>query len=244
VSACRLVYDKCVVNPPATKATQAKASGSASGSESKSQSTYSAIRAKIISGAYGPGYRLVLDELSREMGISTVPIREAIRRLEAEGYVDFQRNVGARVVAFNETEFEQTLQVVALLEGYATSLAAPHMRTSDIREARRVNKEMRQLLDTFDPISFSRLNREFHFVIYDRCPNSHIRGLLENQWVRLDAVRRSAFLYVPERSRESVVEHDDIITLILDDAPLPEIESAARMHKLRTLDAVHDATMR
>ena len=96
VSACRLVYDKCVVNPPATKATQAKASGSASGSESKSQSTYSAIRAKIISGAYGPGYRLVLDELSREMGISTVPIREAIRRLEAEGYVDFQRNVGAR----------------------------------------------------------------------------------------------------------------------------------------------------
>jgi DNA-binding GntR family transcriptional regulator len=207
---------------------------------SKSEAAYADIRRKIMNGAYGPGYRLVLDVLSREMGISTVPIREAIRRLEAEGYVDFQRNVGARVAAFNEAEFEQTTHVVALLEGYATALAAPHMRTADVRAARKVNREMRALLKDFDAIQFSRLNREFHFVIYDRCPNSHIRGLLEAQWSRLDAVRRSVFLYVPGRSRESVAEHDNIVALIVGGAPAAQVEAAARMHKLRTVEAVHD----
>src|SRR5215472_15029736 len=88
---------------------------------------YDTIRERIVDGSYSAGYRLVLDELARELGVSPVPVREAIRRLEAEGYVDFQRNVGARVATFDEREFEQTLHVVALLEGYATALAAPHM---------------------------------------------------------------------------------------------------------------------
>lgn len=198
---------------------------------------YGTIRERIVNGTYSPGYRLVLDELAREMGVSPVPIREAIRRLEAEGYVDFQRNIGARVATFDEREFEQTLHVVALLEGYATALAAPHMRRADITRARRVNQRMRASLPDLNALQFSELNREFHFAIYDRCPNQHIRSLLEAQWSRLDTIRRSVFLFVPGRSTYSVAEHDEILDLIADGAAPDQIEQAARAHKLRTAEA-------
>jgi DNA-binding GntR family transcriptional regulator len=209
---------------------------------SRSEHAYRMIRERITGGAYGPGYRLVLDELAREFGVSPVPVREAVRRLEAEGYVDFQRNVGARVASFDEQEFDQTLHVVALLEGYATALAAPRMRKADLARSRRINERMRAALDDFDPVHFTALNREFHFSIYERCPNTHIRILLEAQWTRLDAIRRSAFTFAPGRSRSSVAEHAEILDLIEAGAPATRIEHAARGHKLHTGNAVAAAT--
>jgi hypothetical protein len=70
----------------------------------------------------------VLEELARELGVSPVPVREVVRRLEAEGYVDFQRNVGARVASFDERQFEQTLHVVAWS---APTLNAPARRLAE-----------------------------------------------------------------------------------------------------------------
>lgn len=199
---------------------------------------YNTIRERITSGVYGPGYRLVLDELAREIGSSPVPIREAIRRLEAEGYVDFQRHVGARVVSFDEHEFDEAVQVVAVLEGYATALAAPHMRRTDLARARKINDRMLAALSDFDPVHFSALNREFHFVIYDRCPNANLRALLESQWSRLDTIRRSVFAFVPGRARTSVSEHTEILDLIQSEAPFDLIEQLARTHKLHTAEAL------
>lgn len=208
---------------------------------SRVELAYTTIRERITTGVYGPGYRLVLDELAREIGSSPVPVREAVRRLEAEGYVDFQRHVGARVASFDEHEFEQAVQVVAVLEGYATALAAPHMRRTDIAKARKINDRMRAALADFDPIRFSALNREFHFVIYDRCPNTHVRSLLEAQWSRLDTIRRSVFAFVPGRAQSSVAEHAELLDLIAIGAPADRLERLARAHKLHTADAVHRA---
>jgi DNA-binding GntR family transcriptional regulator len=205
---------------------------------SRVELAYTTIRERIISGAYSPGYRLVLDELAREIGSSTVPVREAVRRLEAEGYVEYQRNVGARVASFDEDQFAQTVQAVALLEGYATALAAPHMRRNDIAKARGLNVEMHEELNNLNPVRFSTLNREFHYVIYERCPNTHIRSLLSNQWSRLDTIRRSVFVFVPGRAKTSVAEHAKLLELIEFGAPAEEIERHAREHKLHTVDAV------
>lgn len=204
---------------------------------SRVELAYATIRERIISGAYGPGYRLVLDELAREIGSSPVPIREAIRRLEAEGYVEFQRHVGARVASFDEHEFSQTVAAVALLEGYATAAAARHMRRADIAKARKLNERMRSELDDLNPVHFSALNREFHFAIYDRCPNTHIVSLLETQWARLDTIRRSMFAFMPTRARASVEEHAEIIDLIEAGVPEYEIERVARDHKAHTAEA-------
>ena len=63
----------------------------------KQQRVYETIRERILSGTYGPGYRVVIDGLATELGVSALPVREAIRRLEAEGLIVYRPNVGAQV---------------------------------------------------------------------------------------------------------------------------------------------------
>src|SRR5689334_25268318 len=71
-------------------------------SVTKQERVYRAIRERILSGAYGPGYRVVIDALATEFGVSALPVREAIRRLEAEGLVIFRPNAGAHVAPRSE----------------------------------------------------------------------------------------------------------------------------------------------
>ena len=68
---------------------------------SKSERAYAWLGERIASREFGPGYRLVLGDIARELDMSVVPVREAIRRLEAEGLVTFERNEGARVSMVN-----------------------------------------------------------------------------------------------------------------------------------------------
>lgn len=207
---------------------------------SKSEMAYQAIRARIVDGSYGPGHRLVLDRLARELSVSPVPVREAIRRLEAEGYVEYRRNVGPQVALIDADAFVRTMEVLALLEGACTAAAAPHLTAADLARAAGVTDRMAATLDDFDPVGFTALNREFHQIIAAACPNTHLRGLVEREWARLDVIRRSAFAVVPGRSRGSVAEHRRLLALIRDGAPFAEIEAYARGHKLATLRAFRD----
>jgi DNA-binding GntR family transcriptional regulator len=206
-------------------------------SRSKLELAYGAIRQRIVAGTYRPGHRLVLEHLASELGMSVVPVREAVRRLEAEGYVEFERNVGARVARFDAEQYVPTMHLLALLEGYATVLAAPHMRPRDIARARRINRRMREALAAFDPLQHTALNHELHFVIYERCPDRHVRSLVEVEWARLDAIRRSDVIYVPGRAKESADEHEALLRLLETDAGPDQIEAVARGHKLRTVAA-------
>ena len=72
-------------------------------------------------GPYYPGYRLVLAKIAEDLGVSVVPVREAIRRLEAEGLVKFERNVGATVSGIDPTEYLYTMQTLSIVEGAATA---------------------------------------------------------------------------------------------------------------------------
>lgn len=227
---------------PPRSSSQRASSGTKQDTGSKHEAAYELIRTRIVDGTYGPGYRLVLEQLAREFGVSPVPIREAVRRLEAEGYVEFIRNVGARVAHLDTAGYEQAMQALALLEGYATALAAPGMRKSDIKRARAANRRMADALSSFDPASFTDLNHQFHSVILDRCPNSYVRGLATGEWARLDVVRRTSFAFVPGRAKGSVDEHEHIIDLIEQGADSREIELAARDHKLGTLHAMLEHT--
>lgn len=205
---------------------------------SKLERVYDTLKQRIVDGAYTPGHRLVLDHLARELRVSTLPVREAIRRLEAEGFVDFQRNVGARVAPLDAGEYLHTLHVLALLDGYATAIAAPHVQPGDLAAAREINGRLTAALDEFDPMTFVALNRDFHFVFYQRCPNQHVRALVEEEWARLDAIRRSTFLFIPDRARQSVAEHTALLDLLEAGTDGAEIERAAREHKLHTLRAL------
>lgn len=204
---------------------------------SKSEQAYQAVKARIIEGTYTPGYRLVLGSIAKDLGFSVVPVREAIRRLEAEGLVTFERNVGATVAGIDPTEYLYTMQTLSIVEGAATALSAPLIDSVAIARARAVNEEMRECLEHFDPVRFTRLKQDFHSVLFEHCPNPHILDLVHRGWNRLAALRSSTFRFVPGRAHDSVDEHEALLKLIETGADADSIEKAARLHRSATLDA-------
>lgn len=213
--------------------------GVTSATPSKSQLAYDWIRERIDDGRYVSGFRLVLGQIAGELDISVVPVREAIRRLEAEGLVTFEKNVGAQVALLQEAEYTYTMETLALVEGAATQMSAPLITNDHLQRAREINRELIACLDDFIPHRFTELNRQFHAVLFEECPNPHILDLVHRGWNRLTVLRDSTFSFVPGRARESVEEHESILALIESGAEPLTIELAARRHRLATLDAFH-----
>ncbi|GAA3287459.1 GntR family transcriptional regulator [Arthrobacter citreus] len=204
---------------------------------SKSEQAYVQLKQRILGGEMSAGYRLVLSSIANDLGFSVVPVREAIRRLEAEGLVHFERNVGATVAGIDPDLYLHTMQTLSIIEGAATALAAPAVTGEELAKARALNEQMREVLLDFDPVRFTKLNTEFHALLYARCPNPHILDLVHRGWFRLSSMRTSTFRYVPGRAHESVAEHDALLDLIESGAPAPDVEHAARAHRTNTLNA-------
>ncbi|NIH72648.1 GntR family transcriptional regulator [Auritidibacter ignavus] len=202
---------------------------------SKAQIAYRWIRQRIFTQEFSPGYRLVLATIGDALNMSVVPVREAIRQLEAEGLVTYQRNVGAHVSMVDESQYINSMQTVGILEGAATAAAAPHVSADDLAEARALNAQMQRSLSHFDPASFTKTNQAFHQVLFARCPNQRLTDLVYAEWDRLNHLRESTFSFVPGRATESVAEHAHILDLIAGHASAIEIEQAARDHRNATL---------
>lgn len=209
---------------------------------SKSERAYAWIAERIARREFVPGYRLVLGAIADELGMSVVPVREAIRRLEAENLVTFERNIGARVAIVDEAEYAHTMQTLGVVEGSATALAARLLSDEELDHAERINQQMIALLDHFDPHVFTQLNRQFHTVLCESCPNPHILDLVHRGWSRLAAIRDTTFAFVPGRAQESVQEHSDLLRLIREGADPLEIELAARAHRWRTMETFLERT--
>jgi DNA-binding GntR family transcriptional regulator/DNA-binding MarR family transcriptional regulator len=227
--------------PPATERPRVPmpvvAGPGAAGSASKADWAYETLRQWITEGVYQPGDRLVLQQIARDLQISTVPVREAIRRLEAEGFADFQRNVGARVSSVDTPLYAESMRTLAILEGAATGLAAAHLSKRDIQTAERINERMAAGLRKLDPANFTQANKAFHELLCRPCPNAHLLALIDVEWSRLAAIRISTFAFVPERAARAVEEHRHLLERLRAGAPAAEIESLIREHRMATVHA-------
>lgn len=204
---------------------------------SKAQQAYHWIKQRIAGHEFAPGYRLALTAIATELEVSVVPVREAIRQLEAEGLVTYERNVGAHVAMFDDSEYRYSMQTLGIVEGAATALSARSLTAKDVRDARAVNRRLKRILTPFDPHAFTGLNQQFHAILYGRCPNRRLLDVVNAEWARLRNLRDSTFSFVPGRANQSVLEHDAIVDLIEAGAALADIEAAARRHRQATLDA-------
>jgi DNA-binding GntR family transcriptional regulator len=202
----------------------------------KQERTYTVLRDRIHSGAFAPRARLNIDALARELGVSAIPVREALRRLEAEGWVKFQPNVGAIVAPVDATAWEQQMVAVAILEGAATADAAAHLSPSDLVRLKALAAEMERVAAEGDTAEFSRLNRRLHAAIFAHCANEYLVELLEQTNRRLDRIHDTMFAYLPERAKAATGEHARLIEL-LESGDSAEIERYARWHKLQTVEA-------
>ena len=221
---------------------------------SKADLAYQTILSGIQQGRFAPGSRLVLAQLAEELGMSVVPVREAVRRLQQDNLVAYERNVGATVVGIDPVEYQYTMETLALVEGFSTAQCAPLVTAEDLERARQINERMRELLEDFDPVEFTALNKQFHSVLFEHHQNPHVLDLVHRGWNRLAALRSSTFAYVPGRAAAapadgrtprpaaaSVDEHEQLLELIRDRAPFEVIESVARQHRANTLTAYLDS---
>ncbi|WP_022928840.1 GntR family transcriptional regulator [Patulibacter americanus] len=208
--------------------------------QTKQERVYVAVRERIVSGQYGPGFRVVIDTIAEEFGVSALPVREAIRRLEAEGLVVYRPNAGAQVAPAEPAVFEEEMSVLAVLEGYATALAAPLLTQADLTRLDATTDEMVEAMEAMDALSFGRLNQQFHQVFHERCPNPSLVRMVRDVNDRLAVIRQTVFVQIPYRGRASVEEHRALVALLRDGADATAIETAAREHKLHTVASFHD----
>jgi DNA-binding GntR family transcriptional regulator len=208
--------------------------------QTKQERIHVALRERIVEGRYGPGFRLVIDTIAQEFGVSALPVREAIRRLEAEGLVVFRPNAGAQVAPTRPEQFDEDMSVFAVLDGYATALAAPALTAADLDQLEAMTSDMEAAIEAMDVQTFGRVNQQFHLAIRERCPNPALIQMVRELSDRLEMIRQTVFVQIPYRGAASVREHRELIALMRAGAPARDIEQAARDHKLHTLQSFRD----
>ncbi|MFF5991206.1 GntR family transcriptional regulator [Prauserella flavalba] len=157
----------------------------------KSELAYELVREKILSGELAPGSVLNQATLARTLGISTTPLREALRRLKAEGLVVLGAHRDAHVTELRAEEARDLVELRRSLDPLAAGLAAQRRTKADIAEIRESARGLAALPP--DPgQELLRQHRRFHSAIYRASHNELLIETLDSLWDRADRYRRLA----------------------------------------------------
>jgi DNA-binding GntR family transcriptional regulator len=160
-----------------------------------------ALAERIIAGELEPGSKLRQDHIAEEFGASHVPVREAFRRLEAQGLVVSEPRRGVRVALFDLNEVREVAEMRAALEGLALRHAAPHLTPAIFEQA---EKAIRAGDKSADVQSWEKANRTFHRLILAPCRMPRLLAAIED----LQAAS-ARFLFAAWRSEwEARTDHD------------------------------------
>ncbi|MFB9985889.1 GntR family transcriptional regulator [Mesorhizobium kowhaii] len=145
------------------------------------------IREAIITGEFDEGEPIRQDDVARLFDVSKIPVREALKRLEAEGLVEFQRNRGAVVKSVSEPEIAQIFEVRAMLESSALKLSVPHMTAKTFRRAE-------EYCDAFaretNVARWAELNWQFHSCLYEDANRTFLMNLIRSVNDRIERYLR------------------------------------------------------
>lgn len=136
------------------------------------------LRTQIIAGEYPPGAHLVEDRLAKELGVSRNPVREALRVLQAEGFIEMIPRRGAVVATLSDVEVRDIFDVRMALERLAAQLAARRADKEDVDELRRILAEAEAALAKDDAAALTELNTEFHEQVLVVSGNGYLRDVM------------------------------------------------------------------
>jgi DNA-binding GntR family transcriptional regulator len=199
------------------------------------QSVYEALVELVIAGRLSPGQHLVETDLARQLGVSRQPVREALHRLEAEGWVDLRPNQGAFVHVPTDREVDELLDVRELLEVEAARLVARSASPEQVAQLREICRRGEDAVKAGDTEGFVTLNNEFHAALSTLAGNSVLAELGEI------VGRRARWYYrlvAPLREHESCAEHLDLVGAV-EAADVERAAKAAHKHVERTRNAYH-----
>lgn len=180
------------------------------------------LRTAILSGEIAPGGRIRQEDVAARFGTSRLPVREALRILEADGLVEHEPNKGARVPHLQQHEVDVIYQMRERLEPLALTESIPRLGEEALD---RLEEVQRQIEANEDVESFLGLDREFHLLTYSACPIDPLNSMVTRLWNSTQHYRR-AFVALGGHDRMWVVNAEH--RLILDAIARRDVTDAER----------------
>lgn len=168
------------------------------------------IREAILQGHLPAGSRIDQNQLASDLSVSLVPIREALKKLEAEGFVQIIPRRGAFVSETSLNDMDDLYFTRGVLEGQAAYHAAERLSDKDLAEMDRLMAQMNDALVTHDYQQFSESNRRFHLIIYHAAGSKYLVNMITSLW---DLAERYRYRYFFFKDQAAViqVEHQAIL---------------------------------
>jgi DNA-binding GntR family transcriptional regulator len=198
------------------------------------------LRTAILEGQFPPGARLQHDTLARQLGVSRMPVREALRVLHSEGLIELRPHRGAVVIALDPEEILQIFEVRGLLEARAAELAAPNLTDTELTRLASVVSEMEAA--EADDDRWLALNLQFHTSIYPASGWRHLCTVIESQRNVVQPYLRLALAFL-DRASTARAEHRGILAAA-QDRDGPRLARLTVEHLRTTARAVVDELTR
>jgi len=197
---------------------------------------YDRLRQRITLGTIPPGKKISIRTLAESFGVSTMPVREALRKLQAEGFITFER----RSVTVNELSVEEVKQVFTIrlrLELLAAEWSLERITGEDFR----VLEDILGAMDhpNIDVTEWRKLNKLFHLRFYECSKSSHILELIKNVWDKVEPYM-TIYSSTVEDFREAQIQHRELLELIRQHN-LPVLLEKIADHLNYTCDVVSKA---
>nr|WP_281262237.1 GntR family transcriptional regulator [Acuticoccus kandeliae] len=193
---------------PRAKSTK---SGSGTNSSSLSLAAYELIRAQIQDGRVGPGDRVMEDEIARQLNASRTPVRDAMRRLEAEGFLVHESHRGMVIPRLDHQMIMELYEMWIVLEAEAARLVARHASDAEVEMLDELVKASRVEVKTSEDMANH--NRRFHKALYNA---THNRYLLKSVGVLMDSLNilSHTTFTIDDRLTRAQDEHQAIVDAI------------------------------
>ncbi|MFZ5641457.1 MAG: GntR family transcriptional regulator [Bacillota bacterium] len=189
---------------------------------------FEAIREAIINGTLKPGERLMEIQLAEEMGVSRTPVREAIRKLELEGFVVMIPRKGAYVAGLSMKDIADVFEIRAALEGLAAGLAAERITEEELEELERLLVKIGECIQSNDLNAVIEQDTEFHDVLFRATRNERLVQIVSNLREQIQRYR-TASLSSPGRMKLALEEHKQIVEA-LSERDVEKAQQLAREH--------------
>ena len=174
-----------------------------------------ALRDAIRKGVLEPGERLMEVQLADELGISRTPVREAIRKLEQEGYVIMMPRRGTYVADVSESDIKEIFEIRSALESLATGLAARRIEQDEIEKLQNLLNEIEEYIAQGDMDKIVETDIKFHELLYQFSRNERLAAIISNLKEQLSRFRTLSMSY-PGRLQETFEEHSEMVEAIAD----------------------------
>jgi DNA-binding GntR family transcriptional regulator len=205
------------------------------------QQVKQSVRLLILHQKLIPGERIDQNSLAEQLNVSLVPIREALKTLEAEGLVNIVPRRGAFVTEVSPDHLFDLYRARQLIEGEAAYHALEQLVDDDVNQLRELNQKMRQATDDKNINQFMELNREFHLIIYRRVGSKHYLDSIIRLWDRSE-LYRYRYMFVLKNADNAHQDHEAIIQAC-EARNQAQVKKLIITHIQHTLDGLHEEVL-